>query len=233
MLKMRNTGKIIAAVLTLILLLQPKLSFADWGGRHGDHHDFHGSYHYYDHPRFGFHVSILPEGCFSVVVGGARYYYYDGLYYRRFDGDYVIVEPPMGAIVTTVPSAFQPVIVNGVTYYANNGTYYVYTPNGYQVVPPPVTVVQPAPVVVNQPAAEVPAQPAAPAAASQPVPAIPPQAAPAAVGKDEPFVVNIPNEKGGYTAVTVKKSGKGFVGPQGEFYSEFPKVSQLKAMYGK
>jgi len=38
---------------------------------------------------------------------------------------------------------------------------------------------------------------------------------------------------GGYNAVVLKPSGKGYVGPQGEFYSEFPKVSQLQLMYGK
>ena len=47
------------------------------------------------------------------------------------------------------------------------------------------------------------------------------------------FTVNIPNDHGGYTAVVIKRSGNGFIGPQGEFYPEFPKVSQLKIMYGK
>lgn len=46
------------------------------------------------------------------------------------------------------------------------------------------------------------------------------------------FTVNVPNSKGGYTAVVIKKSGKGFTGPQGEFYEEFPKVAQLQTMYG-
>ncbi len=50
---------------------------------------------------------------------------------------------------------------------------------------------------------------------------------------DDSFTINIPSDKGGYTAVVLKRSGNGFVGPQGEFYSAFPKVSQLKAMYGK
>ena len=47
------------------------------------------------------------------------------------------------------------------------------------------------------------------------------------------FTVNIPNDHRGYTAVVIKRSGNGFVGPQGEYYPEFPKVSQLKLMYGK
>lgn len=47
------------------------------------------------------------------------------------------------------------------------------------------------------------------------------------------FTVNIPNDHGGYTAVVIKRSGNGFTGPQGEFYPEFPKVFQLRIMYGK
>ena len=47
------------------------------------------------------------------------------------------------------------------------------------------------------------------------------------------FTVNIPNTRGGYTPVALKRSGSGFIGPQGEYYTEFPKVEQLKVMYGK
>ena len=47
------------------------------------------------------------------------------------------------------------------------------------------------------------------------------------------ITVNIPNYRGSYTPVTLKRSGSGFIGPQGEFYTEFPKVSQLIVMYGK
>ena len=50
---------------------------------------------------------------------------------------------------------------------------------------------------------------------------------------DYDITLNIPNATGGYSAVLIKKSGKGFVGPQGEFYPEFPKVSILKVLYGK
>lgn len=47
------------------------------------------------------------------------------------------------------------------------------------------------------------------------------------------IIINIPNSAGSYTRVLIKRSGKGFVGPQGEYYSEFPKVSVLKVIYGK
>jgi len=49
---------------------------------------------------------------------------------------------------------------------------------------------------------------------------------------DGNFIVNVPNNAGGYTPVRIQKSGNGYVGPQGELYYPFPQISQLKAMYG-
>ena len=45
------------------------------------------------------------------------------------------------------------------------------------------------------------------------------------------FTVNVPNAQGGYTAIVIKKSGDGYIGPQGEYYAQFPSVAQLQAMY--
>jgi hypothetical protein len=54
-----------------------------------------------------------------------------------------------------------------------------------------------------------------------------------AVNAQDTFPVNIPNNSGGYTSIVIKRSSNGYVGPQGEFYAQFPSVAQLKAMYGK
>jgi hypothetical protein len=48
----------------------------------------------------------------------------------------------------------------------------------------------------------------------------------------ETSTINIPNSRGGYTAVTLIRNGTGFVGPQGEFYQTFPSVEQLRTIYG-
>jgi len=47
------------------------------------------------------------------------------------------------------------------------------------------------------------------------------------------FMVNIPNSRGGYKAVVIKRSGAGFTGPRGEYYPEFPKLFQLQLKYGE
>ena len=113
------------------------------------------------------------------------------------------------AYTVVASSSYQPVVVNGVTYYVNNGVYYIYTQYGYQAVATPAgvsaPVIQAATISTN----------------------------PVVANSDDSITVNIPNTKGGYNAVLLKRSGSGFTGPQGEFYAEFPKVSQLQVMYGK
>jgi hypothetical protein len=169
-----------------LMLSAYSTSFADSRDRHGDHR----YYRYHDRPHFGVYVDILPNRYHTVWAGRQRYYYSDGLYYRPYGREYVIVQPPVGVYVNTIPADFSPIVIDGRTYYMDKGSYYVYTPRGYQVVTPPPEV-------------------------------------------NSAFTVNVPNDKGGYTPIIIKKSGNGFTGPQGEFYTEFPKVFQLKAVYGK
>ncbi len=142
-----------------------------------------------------------------IGVWPGPYYYgypYGYPYYYPYYAD-----PYYPSYVVVTNSNYQPVVVNGVTYYVNNGVYYIYTQYGYQAVATPVgstaPVVQATPVTVS----------------------------PVSTDTDNSITVNIPNDKGGYTAVVLKRSGNGFMGPQGEFYAEFPKVSQLQIMYGK
>jgi len=216
-------GKALLGLLVLVFSAFPVISYADWsiGIGVGDHHDDHWGhrddhrfYGWHDHPHWGMHIHFLPAGYFTVWVGGTRYYYYDGLYYNYVgDGDYVIVNPPVGAYVAAIPPDFQPVSINGRIYYTDNGVYYILTQHhGYKVVMAPVVYAQPAPVVYAQPVQQVVTAPA---------------------GDQDSFPVNIPNNSGGYSTVVIKKSGNGYVGPQGEFYATFPSVAQLKAMYGK
>ncbi len=50
---------------------------------------------------------------------------------------------------------------------------------------------------------------------------------------EDSFVVNVPNSNGSFTPVVLKKSGDGYIGPQGEYYPQNPTIEQLKAMYAK
>ena len=229
---MLSKASVIKGVVGLWLMISlgiPQIARADWsiGIGLGDHHDDRDRhddrrfYGWHDHPHYGFHIHFLPAGYFTVWVGGVRYFYYDGLYYTYVgDGDYIVVNPPIGAYVMAIPPDFQPLSINGRIYYANDGVYYILTEHhGYKLVEPPVVYAKP-PVVVEQPPQVIVQAPA-------PVVVAPP------VDTQDAFPVNVPNNAGGYTTVLIKKSGNGYVGPQGEFYASFPSVSQLKAMYVK
>ena len=109
MLNKMNAARTLAFLLVLALLACPKASYADRGRHHGGGH----FYHYRDYPHFGLRLSVIPDGYFAMSVGGTRYYYFDGIYYERLGGDYVVVAPPVGAVVAKIPPEFQPVIING------------------------------------------------------------------------------------------------------------------------
>jgi len=234
-----------------------------WEGQHGggDGHrgspsmHFPYSSHYESHGHF---VHDLPLGFACLFLGGLEYAYWEGMYYQRAPNGYVVVQAPVGAVVSGVPDGCQQVVVDGTLYYLINGVTYMRTAYGYQVVPMPSVLVprvvtappQPQTTIINVPGPSTPPPP--PPVMNVPVPtpmAMPaqtptyaptpaamapnPPAAETAVAANEPYVVNIPNAKGTYTPVALKRSGAGFVGPQGEFYTEFPRVEQLKLMYGK
>ena len=169
----------------------------------------YSSYHHHNHYPYGHREVVLPRGFVSLTIGDGRYYYSDGLFYRSGPRDYVVVPAPVGAVIYTLPGGCHKVIVDDMAYYSYNGIYYSRVPGGYQVVEAPPSV-----VVDTTTVASIPSN--------------------LSSGRDEDsLTVNIPNAKGGYTAVILKRSGNGFVGPQGEFYPEFPKVQQLKVMYGR
>jgi|SRR3989338_3540582 len=215
---MKNINKISIVFLAFLGFLAQSAQADAWEGgwgrshRSSYHHGYHRSY-----PSYGKVVVSLPRTHISFVFGSSRYYYCDGVYYRKHRAhDYVVVEPPRGAIIRIPPPEYNVVVVNGITYYESSGVYYLSTGGGYQVVPTPnTTVVQtvqalPSAPIQNAPIFDMPTQ----------------------YGQ-ESFTVNIPNDNGGYTPITLRKSENGFVGPQGEFYKEFPRVEQLKFMYAK
>ena len=211
-----------------------------WGGR-GPGPGPYYSPHYVPHGRV---MHSLPDGFVRLFIGGLEYFYWEGMFYRMAAGGYMVVPAPVGAVVTAIPAGYQHVIVDGIPYYTINGVTYMQTAYGYyQVVPTPQVVVMSNAVPVPQsavniaPATPPPPPPApstdqkagvAPALENTPVT----QCASSTKAEDV-FTVNIPNAKGTYTPVTLKRSGNGFIGPQGEFYTEFPRVEQLKVMYGK
>jgi hypothetical protein len=69
--------------------------------------------------------------------------------------------------------------------------------------------------------------------APQPAPVVVAPQGPTETYSGDMVTVNVPNSSGGYTAVVLKRSGNGYVGPQGEYYDQVPTTEQLQAMYGR
>jgi len=149
--------------------------------------------------------------------GGDRNYYRDGRWYRHgwLGFDIAVSALAIGALIESLPPRCDTVVVRDTPYYYYGNYYYrPYQYGGYVVVPPPPPVEQPVP------------------AGAYVVPAnVAPNYMPAAAQQDS-FTVNVPNSRGGYTSVTLRRSGNGFIGPQGEYYADFPSMEQLRLMYG-
>ena len=172
-------------------------------------------------------VSVISQDAYARGGGrggGGRYYWHGGRWYNNgwFWFDAGVTALTIGAVAASLPPAYATVYNGGVPYYYYDGVYFRPCPSGYVVVPAPA----PATYVVAAPAVTQPFV-TAPVENTN----IVQQASPATQG--EYFTVNVPNYKGGYSPVTLTRSGTGFIGPQGEYYQEFPKIKQLKEMYGK
>ena len=151
-----------------------------------------------------------------------RHYYRNGSWYRHgwFGFDIAVSALAIGALIDSLPPRYNTVVIAGTPYYYSDNYYYQpYPYGGYVVVPPPVLT---PPVAVMPQVAPVVLAAPSPAATTQPQ-----------FQTQNALTINIPNSRGGYTAVTLKRSGSGFVGPQGEYYSDNPTVEQLKVLYGK
>src|SRR3954470_11353572 len=73
--------------------VEPRHEF--WGHRDVDV-DF-GRHHFWHDFSFGRHIGALPLGFLTLNIGGAPYYYADGIYFQPSNGGYQEVYPPVGA----------------------------------------------------------------------------------------------------------------------------------------
>ncbi len=153
-----------------------------------------------------------------------RYYFHGGRWYKpsRFWFDVAVPVITIGAIVESLPSGYTTVVVRGAPYYYYDNVYFqTYQSGGYIVAPSPIAVPTVAPKSESTGTVAVTSSNVTNTGSNPP-----------GTTQQDAFTVNIPNTKGGYTPVVIKKAQGGFTGPQGEFYTEFPSVEQLKIMYG-
>jgi len=154
---------------------------------------------------FGNIVFSLPRGFIKIAVGGVKFYYRDGAYYHKDRHGYHAVGAPIGACIARLPRGHDVIYVDGHKYYVYNDVYYEHTRDGY--------------VVIDRPRLSLTKYNGR-------------SKSKATAYADDEFTLRIPDNKGGYTPVIIKRVGDGFTGPQGEYYEDFPKVKQLKVIYG-
>jgi hypothetical protein len=152
------------------------------------------------------HSGVIFSGKhFSIALGTHRHTRICG---HRYWDRHVVYEP-VPVIIRKIPYGCRRVWVDGRVYYKHYDTYYMEVAGGYRIVETPERSSYESRRFDRD------------------------MEGPRETYRGDAFTVNIPNSNGGYTAVTLKRSGSGFTGPQGEYYSEFPKVEQLRAMYEK
>ena len=108
------------------------------------------NYHHADH-YFGHFINSLPRGYHSRRYNKIRYYYYDGIYYRRVNGYYCICRPPFGVRIAMslfgyAPTAvwfspYAPVVYNDC--YCFDGVFYRLRGRYYHVIEPPIGAIIP------------------------------------------------------------------------------------------
>ena len=92
----------------------------------------------------------LPLAYTSLVVGGVAFFYWEGMFYQPYGGQYVVVNAPVGVVVAGIPPGYQTVLVDGIAYYTINGVTYRQVANGYQVVSAPTATIGNTPTVAAQ-----------------------------------------------------------------------------------
>ncbi len=141
--------KIKIFVLTLLsgIILAGLCQMAGAVEREFRHRQFFDSRYHHNHyyPPRGLYIDVLPPGHRLVVFGRARFYFFEGVWYRPLGRRFVVVAPPIGLFVPFLPPYYTTISVGGVPYYYANEVYYTAAPGGYQVVVPPTGEVIPVP----------------------------------------------------------------------------------------
>lgn len=195
------------AILTGVLFLAPKTADAGYGVSFSYSSGWGGGHHGRGHGH------------------GSRHGWGGGHGHRHHNDfvfvNYVEPRPYFPGRIYSLPRAAKFVWVDGERYYFYQGLYYQpsYYGDYYDVVPDPYLRPQVNNTTINHIYQGGEAQPA--------------QDTQIASTGGSDFDVNFRNNKGEMVTVKIRKTENGYLGPQGEFYPEFPKVAQLKEMYAK
>jgi len=87
----------------------------------------------------GREARVSPHAYYPLLIGGRRYFYSGGYFYRRGRWGYTVIPAPIGARIRVLPIGFLSFRIGTIPYYYYGGAYYEYIPdqNVYAVVQKP------------------------------------------------------------------------------------------------
>jgi hypothetical protein len=103
----------------------PRIAYVggSYWGAHDYYHYNRGGYNTIYKPKLGYRCKYLVSP-YAFTWADEDFFYDLGLFYAFDDGEYTVVEPPIGAEVTALPDSAQSIVINGKQYYECNGVYY-------------------------------------------------------------------------------------------------------------
>ncbi len=96
------------------------------------------NWHYTNKPRRGEVVRYYPSRAQVIKYGMTPYYFFEGVFYRQHNNQYIVVRPPVGIRIQTIPADYRVFVSHGRRYYYYYGTYYMQHGNYYETVSAPV-----------------------------------------------------------------------------------------------
>lgn len=82
---------------------------------------------YYALQNTSYRVRDVDNYVTNVANQNDQYYYQEGVFYVMKNGQYYVIEPPIGALVTQLPEDYEEVVLNDNTYYQVESTLYKVT----------------------------------------------------------------------------------------------------------
>lgn len=93
-------------------------------GTHGYYHFNKGGYTTLYLSHIGYRCNTLRHGYYSFYWADMQFWFLDGLFYTYDNGEYTVVDPPIGAEVDSICDDAQSIVINGEQYYECTGVYY-------------------------------------------------------------------------------------------------------------
>lgn len=74
-----------------------------------------------------YQVRNIDDYVTNIASQNDQYYYQDGVFYTLRNGQYYVIEPPVGALITQLPEDYEEIELNGDTYYQVENALYKVT----------------------------------------------------------------------------------------------------------